>query len=389
MDLLKIGEQSPHGSADRQPGNQAFPCLEHLLAFHARTAPGQHAILSQDGTFLTYGDLWARTNEAVRELRQLGIGRSDRLAVLLPRGAESAAAMVAVSAGAVCVPLNPDFTADELQRYFSDLKIAALLTGADMNSAGRGAAHALGLPVIDVVPRPGKGSGAFNLVGPAVRRPVRFSLAGANDDAFILLTSGTTSRPKMVPLTQAQICRSAYNAGAVLALEPEDRLLNVLPLYHAHGLISALFTALAAGSSVVCTSGFDAVSFFGWLRELRPTWYTAVPAIHQALLAAADHHTAGASQSSLRIIRSASSSLPAPIIDGLESLFGVPVIETYGMTEATRRLPQILGTLRKRGSVGLWPPVRDHAIMDRKGRMYAVRRAWRDRIAWSHHHQGV
>ena len=147
----------------------------------------------------------------------------------------------------------------------------------------------LGIPVIDLSPRPGEGLARSTFVGSGTRRAVSGeSASGADNDAFILLTSGTTSRPKMVPLTHASVCRSAHNAGAALALGPQDRLLNVLPLFHAHGLISGLLAALAAGSSVVCTPGFDADAFFGWLTEFRPTWYTAVPTIHRAVLSAAE-----------------------------------------------------------------------------------------------------
>ena len=240
---------------------------------------------------VTYGALWVRVNDAVRELRSLGVGRSDRVAVVLPDGPETAVAMIAVAAGAVCVPLNPGFTADEWQRYFGDLRVAALLTRADMDSASRGVAHALGIPVIDLSPRPGEGPARSALSARQRAAPSAASWRPARDnDAFILLTSGTTSRPKMVPLTHASVCLSAHNVGAALALGPRDRLLNVLPLFHAHGLISGLLAALAAGSSVVCTPGFDAAAFFGWLTEFRPTWYTAVPAIHRALLSAADRH---------------------------------------------------------------------------------------------------
>ena len=148
------------------------------------------------------------------------MGRSDRVAVVLPDGAEAAVAIIAVAAGAVCVPLNPGFTADEWQRYFGDLRVAALLTRADMDSASRGVAHTLGIPVIDLSPRPGEGPGAFSLVGSATARAVRQRVsAGGADDAFILLTSGTTSRPKMVPLTHASVCLSAYNVGAAWHLD--------------------------------------------------------------------------------------------------------------------------------------------------------------------------
>jgi amino acid adenylation domain-containing protein len=330
-------------------------------------APGRKAILAPGRPPVTYGGLLARTNAAVRELRSLGVGRSDRVAVVLPNGPETAVATIAVAAGAVCVPLNPGFTADEWQRYFGDLRIAALLTRADMDSASRSVARTLGIPIIDLLPRPGGGPGAFSLLGAATRRTVGGASARGTDDAFILLTSGTTSRPKMVPLTHASICQSAHNAGAVLALGPRDRLLNVLPLFHAHGLISGLLTALAAGSSVVCTPGFDAAAFFGWLTEFRPTWYTAVPAIHRAVLSAAGRHKHSPARSSLRVIRSASASLPPDVLGGLEALFGVPLIETFGMTEAASQIAANPLGRRKPGSVGR-PAGAKIAIMDARGR---------------------
>ena len=213
---------------------------------------------------------------------------------------------------------------------------------------------------------------AFNFIGSGTRRAVSSELAPcADDDAFILLTSGTTARPKMVPLTHASVCRSAYNAGAVLQLEPGDRLLNVLPLFHAHGLISGLLTALAAGSSVVCTPRFDPAAFFGWLTEFRPTWYTAVPTIHRALLSAADRHKHSIQRSSLRVIRSASASLPPDVLSELESLFGVPVIETYGMTEAASQIAANPLERRKPGSVGQSAGA-EIAIMDGEGRRLAA-----------------
>lgn len=359
--------QSRRGPAGNGAGSRVFSRLEDLLAYHGRTASARHAILAPARAPVTYGALWAQANEAIRALRSFGIGRGDRVAVVLPNGPDAAAAVVAVAAGAVCVPMNAGFTADEWQRYFVQLRVAALLTRADMHSASRGVAHALGIPVIDLSPRPDLGPGAFSLEGPAPRRAVGGSSGSAADDAFILLTSGSTSQAKMVPLTHAGVCRSAYNVGAALALGPRDRLLNVLPLFHAHGLFSGLLAALAAGSSVVCTHGFDAAAFFGWLREFRPTWYTAVPTIHRAVLSAASQHKQEIEQHSLRLIRSASETLPLDVLGRLEALFGVPVIDTYGMTEAASQIAANPLERRKPGSVGK-PAGAEIAIMDADGR---------------------
>lgn len=350
-----------------EAAQRLFACLGDLLAHYGRTMPDRIAILAPGLTSLTYGALWIRTKEIVRELRDLGVRVSDRVAVVLPGGADATVATVGVAAGAVCVPLHPGFSSEELQRYLRDLRVSALLTRSDMDSASRSAAYSLGIPVIDMSPHPGESIGAFKLTCSVARQAVQGELAAESDDAFILLTSGSTAQPKLVPLTHASVCLSAYNAGVALALEPRDRLINVLPLVHAHGLISGLLGALAAGSSVVCPPAFDAVAFFGWLTKFRPTWYTAVPPIHRALISAARRRKRGVRQQSLRLIRSASLSLPTDVLDELEGLFGVPVIETYGMTEAASQIAANPLKRRKPGSVGK-PAGAEIAIMDGEGR---------------------
>src|SRR5262249_29472113 len=156
--------------------------LDDLLAYYGRTASSRNAILAPDCAPVTYGALWGRTNEAIRALRRCGIDRSDRVAVVLPNGPEAAMAVVAVAAGAVCVPMNAGSPADEWQRYFVQLRVAALLTRADMETASRGVAHALGISVIDLAPRPDAGLGPFNVVGPAPRRAARDVPRSADDD---------------------------------------------------------------------------------------------------------------------------------------------------------------------------------------------------------------
>jgi acyl-CoA synthetase (AMP-forming)/AMP-acid ligase II/acyl carrier protein len=334
--------RSNKGSVDKNAECRIFLCLRDLFAHYARAVPDRDAVLAPGRPAMSYGALWARAEDIVRALRSAGVGRTDRVAVALPNGPDAAVTMLSVAAGAVCVPLNPDFTADEWQRYFGELRLAALLTRADMDSASRAAALALEIPVLDLAMLPGA----------AERRISDDDFASGADDAFILMTSGTTSRPKTIPLTHAAVCRSADNVGVAIALELQDRLLNVLPLYHGHGLISGVIAALAAGSSVVCTPGFDPAAFTGWLTEFRPTWYTAVPAIHRAVLSVAEKDKESARQSSLRLIRSASSTLPAKVLRGLETLFDVPMIDTFGMTEAATQIAANPLHKRKLGSVG-------------------------------------
>ncbi|MGY3235686.1 amino acid adenylation domain-containing protein [Bradyrhizobium sp. USDA 4448] len=370
MALSGIASGAADGADGASAETEIFADLGRGLAFHARTIREAPALLAPGRPPLTYGALGTRIAHLVQTLRGLGIAPADRIAVALPRGADSALALIAVASACACVPINPDLTADELQRYFSELKLTALVTRAGMNSASRDVARALDIAVIDFVPGPETDLGGCEFIGPTIGPACTSGAACADDDAFILLTSGTAARPKMVPLTHRNVCLSAQNAGRVLSLARHDRLLNVLPLFHAHGLISGLLTALAAGSSVIVTGGFDAPSFFSWMRDLQPTWYTAVPAIHRALLTAAEANPNRARTSSLRVIRSASASLAPTILNGLEATFGVPVLETYGMTEAASQIAANPFELRKIGSVGraAGPEI---VIMDDAGRTLA------------------
>jgi acyl-CoA synthetase (AMP-forming)/AMP-acid ligase II len=173
--------------------------------------------------------------------------------------------------------------------------------------------------------------------------------------ALILHTSGTTSRPKIVPLLQRNLVASARNIGSSLALTPADRCLNVMPLFHIHGLIAAVTSSLAAGASIWCAPGFDALKFFGWMKDAQPTWYTAVPTMHQAILSRAARNSDVIDAVPLRFIRSSSASLPAQVMLELARTFKAPVIEAYGMTEATHQMASnpLPPRAQKPGSVGL------------------------------------
>ncbi|MGR3492786.1 MAG: AMP-binding protein, partial [Shimia sp.] len=190
----------------------------------------------------------------------------------------------------------------------------------------------------------------------------------ADDTALILHTSGTTSRPKIVPLTQANVAASAQHIATSLALSPDDRCLNVMPLFHIHGLIAALSASMVAGGSVWCAPGFDALRFFPSMSTARPTWYTAVPTMHQAILSRAARNADTIANAPLRFLRSSSASLPAQVMEELSTTFGAPVIEAYGMTEAAHQMTCNPLEQQKPGSVGraAGPRVRiAHEVEDR------------------------
>jgi acyl-CoA synthetase (AMP-forming)/AMP-acid ligase II len=172
--------------------------------------------------------------------------------------------------------------------------------------------------------------------------------------AIVLHTSGTTTRPKIVPLSHRNVCASANNIARTLALTPQDLCLNVMPLFHIHGLIGALLSSVAAGASVYCTPGFNAMKFLGWLDEVKPSWYSAVPTMHQTILSRASRNEQIRERNTLRLIRSSSAALPPQVLKELEETFGVPVVESYGMTEAAHQMASnpLPPAPRKPGSVG-------------------------------------
>lgn len=325
------------------------------------------ALCSGGDSLLTHGQLLDHVAETVSALNHLGVGRNDRVAVVLPQGPELAMAFLAVASGACAAPLNPAYLESEFRFYLEDLQARALLLPQGGDSPARAAAAALGVPVIEVIAEEG-GAGRFRLSG--TPRPLESSggFAEADDVALVLHTSGTTSRPKMVPLTQANLMASARNIGATLQLTPADRCLNVMPLFHIHGLLAGLLAPLGAGGSSVCTASFSPERFQGWLGQWKPSWFSAVPTMHQAILAQGRELP----PHSLRLIRSSSAALPPAVMAGLEAAFGVPVIESYGMTEAAHQMASnpLPPRTRKPGSVGpaAGPEV---TILDKDGRPLA------------------
>lgn len=304
---------------------------------------------------LTFEGLRALAQKTLESLNALGVGRGDRVAIVLPNGPEMAAAFVAVGAGATTAPLNPAYRGEEFEFYLEDLGAKALLAERGSDSPAIGAAQKLGIPVISLVAEEDGPAGSFALEGGSGTRPAaRPGPAEAEDIALILHTSGTTSRPKIVPLSQANVTASAENIRESLLLTPADICMNIMPLFHIHGLIAAVLSSLSAGASIFCTPGFNALKVFGWMDEAEPSWYTAVPTMHQAILARAERNQASVARARLRFIRSSSSSLPPQVMKELEALFRCPVIEAYGMTEAAHQMAsnQLPPGKRKPGSVG-------------------------------------
>ena len=316
----------------------------HPGASRAIGAPGRE--------WMTYDGLRKLSKDVNSSLRKAGIGSFDRVAIVLPNGPEMAAAFVTIAQSATTAPLNPAYREEEFAFYLEDLKARALVVEAGYDGPARAVAERFNMMVFDLTSLEPAGNFTLstNVTGEATA-----AVPGANDIALILHTSGTTSRPKIVPLLQSNVVASAQNIKKSLALTEGDCCLNVMPLFHIHGLVAAVSASLAAGSSISCAPGFDALKFYGWLEEVDPSWYTAVPTMHQAILARAPRNQAVIEKSRLRFLRSSSSSLPGPVMVQLAETFGAPVVEAYGMTEAAHQMccNPIEPGRQKPGAVGL------------------------------------
>ncbi|HEX7201066.1 MAG TPA: acyl--CoA ligase, partial [Dongiaceae bacterium] len=268
---------------------------------------------------------------------------------------EMAAAFLGVAAGAAAAPLNAAYREEEFDFYMSDIEAKLLLIEAGLESPARAVAARRGIAIVEVAPLLSGPAGRYQLLrdGDAVPSGAG-EPSGPEDVALVLHTSGTTSRPKIVPLTHDNLTASARNIGRTLALRPTDRCLVIMPLFHIHGLIGALLSSMAAGASVYCPPGFSALKFFGWLDDSAATWYTAVPTMHQTILARAERNRDVIERRRLRFIRSSSASLPPQVMQALETAFGCPVLESYGMTEASHQMASnpLPPAARKPGTVG-------------------------------------
>jgi acyl-CoA synthetase (AMP-forming)/AMP-acid ligase II len=281
--------------------------------------------------------------------------------------------LIAVASCASSAPLNPAYRATELRSYLRDLKPAAIIRQNAMHSASGEVAEELGIPVIRLFPETHHEAGRFGLVGPDSFPGEAEGFAQPDDVAILLQTSGTTSRPKIVPLTHANLLVSARNNTATLQLSEADRYLNIMPLFHAHSVLVVLASLLSGGSVIVAPT-YQPGQFFAWLDELKPTWYSAALTLHQAILAESSDYSDTIARRPLRLIRSSAAPLPTRVMAELERVFQSPVIEAYGMTETP--FPVTSNPLppgkRKPGSVGI-PAGPEVKVMDEDGQ-HAPRR---------------
>jgi len=324
-------------------------------------------IVPEQNIRITYGALRRQVQAVAETLAAYGVGRGDRIGIALPNGLPNIVTFLAASLAGTAAPLNPSYKEDEFRFYLEDTSARVLLLPPDgLDEARRAAGN---VPILTVGM---DAAGTVSLQGLTARRAV--AAPDSDDIALILHTSGSTGRPKRVPLSHANLSVSAGNVARSYALSSSDVSLCVMPLFHVHGLVASTLATLSTGGTVVVPGKFSPLSFWRIARDHGATWYSAVPTIHQLLLARAQkgaHKPEGSEK--LRFIRSCSASLPPQVMRDLEEAFGAPVLEAYGMTEAAHQMASnpLPPARRLPGSVGRGTDVRI-SIMDTDGKHLAA-----------------
>lgn len=323
------------------------------------------ALLAPGRQTISYKQLFDNMIELAAALNSFGIGRGDRVAIVMGNGPETIISFLAVALCATAAPLNPNYKKEEFAFYYEDIKARALITLPGSAEVAH-AAVTPGMLIIQANPNP-DGTLSFELKkGNPAPRPVE--LAMPEDVAMILHTSGTTSQPKRVPIRHSNLVASANNIVSAYQLSPEDTALCIMPLFHIHGIVASVLSTLSSGGKVICPPGFSALEFWQWVDTYKPTWYSAVPTMHQTLLSRAENNLDIIEANRFRFIRSSSSPLPPVILERMEQTFGAPVLEAYGMSEASHQMASnpLPPAQRKPGSVGLGFGV-EIGIMDEEG----------------------
>jgi len=317
----------------QQPDQAAGETLDALLGGADPARPA--LVVPDDGQVLSYGRLAGRVGHLAGCLAAAGVGRGDRVAFSLPNGPDVVQLLLAITAlGAAAAPLNPGYTRPEYLFYLEDVAPRLLLIPASEPEAAVAAARELA--VTTALVRAGDDEPAGLFVNGNELRPVTGSDGGRPGDvAVVLHTSGTTSRPKQVPLRQANLMASARTIAEFYRLGPGDVSFCAMPLFHVHGLVASTFAALAGGGSVIVPRRFTPRGFWAQARERGATWLSAGPTLHQMILDRAD---GAGPPASLRFARSCSSALSPALMERAEAAYGVPVLEAYGMTEASHQM---------------------------------------------------
>jgi oxalate---CoA ligase len=341
---------------------------EPLSALLAGGEPARPAFVVPDGgQVLTYAQVAAVIEALARRLAGAGVRRGDRVALTLPNGPDFVLLLLAITAlGAAAAPLNPAYTLAEFDFFLTDIAPRMFLIPASRPAAAADAAAGTQTPLLTVGPAADGGPPELLDAAGAACRPRRSFEGGDPEDvAVVLHTSGTTSRPKQVPLRQRNLMASVRTIAAHYRLGPADVSFCVMPLFHIHGLVASAFAALSTGGTVIAPRRLSAHRFWPQAREHGATWLSAGPTLHQMILDRADE---AGPPAALRFVRSCSSALSPALLERAEASYRVPMLEAYGMTEASHQMTSnpLPPAARVPGSVGL-PTGTDIGVIDADG----------------------
>ncbi len=300
----------------------------------------------------TYAGLQDWLNSYKDLFMKMGVGPGTRIAILVESGLELAMSHLLITGYCSSAPLNKRYTKAEHQFYLDDIKVDYILAQAGDKNEIEDLIEDRDIGIL-TIDNGQSGRHKVELVRKKQQPCVSGEERGEEDTGLILHTSGTTSRPKKVLLSQSQMWRSATGIQSRLEIGPDDTSLNMMPLFHIHSLIGVLGSSLVGGACVFFIGKYDPGLFSEAIDNQGITWYSCAPSIHHQVIQDIIATNTCARKSMLRFVRSSSSPLPVGLIEDIYNWLGVPVIEAYGMTEAAHEMAcNPLRGKRKAGSVG-------------------------------------
>ena len=330
--------------------------IGEVIRASAELRPKQSAIVGSQFAPLSYRELQDQIDEVRARLRQAGFDRDARIAIAIANSAEAALAIVAIACSAAAVPIDPKLTVAEVERCLLILRPSAMLVLRDINSAARSAAEQRGFPIIEASVLQA-GMLGLQLAVPKIGSASPLDDPDPEAPAFILHTSGTTADPNLVPFSHRNLLAVTKRLQTWFELTPQDRCLNVSPVYYSHALTTTVLPPLLTGGSVGLPANASNVNLSEWLGDLRPTWYSAGPTLHLSVLDKAQARPDAQTMHSLRFISSAGAPLAGDVHERLQAVLGVPVLQHYGSSE-TAQIATNLPNRSKPGTCGVpWPDI--------------------------------
>ncbi|WP_337587867.1 class I adenylate-forming enzyme family protein [Mycobacteroides abscessus] len=338
-------------NVDATPGISMSGVVMHfaeVFRHRAGMSPDQPALADEHNGSLSNAEVVKRIEYACARLASSGVRPGDVVAVKLPNRIELIIALFAAwQLNAAVTPINPALTTSEVEHQLGDSGARVIVTDddGDYGAVARLSAALLTEP---------------SATNPAPALPA--VTHSGSDTALLVYTSGTTGRPKGVILTHDNVSAMAESIATAMDSGPDTHSLLILPLFHVNGIVVSVLSPLLAGGRATVAGRFDPRTFFGLVEKYRPTYFSAVPTIYamlEALPAEIKPDT-----SSLQFAICGAAPMPPGLIAAFEGRYNVPIIEGYGLSEATcASTSNPRNGLRKPGTVGVALPGQQVAIM--------------------------